>query len=631
MIFATAGHVDHGKTALIAALTGTDTDRLPEEKRRGLTIDLGYAYLEQPDGRRQGFIDVPGHERFLGNMLAGMGGINHALLVVAADDGIMPQTREHLAILHLLAVPSATVVISKADLADADRLIELEKELHDLLTVTSLAGSPVLTVSAHTGTGLETLRHRLFGLPEPPRPARGRRFRLAVDRVFTVSGAGLVATGSALSGQIAVGDSLWLAGSSTPMRVRGLHAQNRKAERGEAGERLALNLAGDIDRHRLERGSWLLGEAPPSPTARISVQLNAALGLSKPLRHWQAIHLHHATSHVTGRLVLLEGETLAAGDSMLAELTLDGALYLAEGDRLILRDADARHTLAGARVVELAPPLRHKRFGQRLACLHERADALDNDDRQLVLLADSDTGVDLQAFAWARQLTAVAVDQLPAFAQLIRVADHAFTPERWQMLGERVLAQLAELHQQQPDQLGAGRTRLRRLALPALPEAIAYARLDQLQDSGALINSRGWLHLPGHVLAFSDDEARLWQTLEGCFTAGFEPSWVRDLALASGEDEGRVRQLLKKAARLGHVSAIVPDRYYLQEIVRQLAARVTAHCREHGHSSATLLRDDIGGGRKLAIQILEHFDRTGFTRRVGNRHLLQDPGLFMVQ
>ena len=348
MIIATAGHVDHGKTTLLQAITGVNADRLPEEKARGMTIDLGYAYWPQPDGSVPGFIDVPGHEKFLSNMLAGVGGIDHALLVVACDDGVMAQTREHLAILQLTGNPALTVALTKADRVDAARIDAVRQEVLATLNDFGWEEAALFVTAATEARGIEELRAHLLQLPARAHPQH-QRFRLALDRAFTVKGAGLVVTGTALSGEVQVGDTLWLTGVNKPMRVRGLHAQNQPTARAHAGQRIALNIAGDAEKDDLTRGDWLLSVMPPEPSERVIVALQSHAALTQ----WQPLHIHHAASHITGRVSLL--------DNNLAELVLDTPLWLADNDRLVLRDISARETLAGARVVALHPPRRGKR------------------------------------------------------------------------------------------------------------------------------------------------------------------------------------------------------------------------------------------------------------------------------
>lgn len=611
MIIATAGHVDHGKTTLLQAISGINADRLPEEKRRGMTIDLGYAYWPQPDGRVLGFIDVPGHEKFLANMLAGVGGIDHALLVVACDDGVMAQTREHLAILRLSGHPALTVALTKADRVDEARVEEVRQQLDEELTRQGWQQAPVFVTAAPQSQGIDALRAHLLAL-RPDEHAVTRRFRLAVDRAFSVNGAGLVVTGTALGGQVAVGDTLWLTGADAPVRVRGLHAQNQPAEQAQAGQRIALNISGDVSKDQVARGDWLLAQKPPIAAERILVALDKDL----PIKHWQPLHLHHAASHITGRVSLLSDG--------LAELILDRPLWLAENDRLVLRDIGARQTLGGARVLSLTTPKRGKRQPEYLAWLAALAQA--DDDCQVLALHLPKGALDLAAFAWARQLTEKPLAKLLASHELLIAGDRALAQENAQLDQQRLLQVLAEYHQQHADQLGLGRARLRRMAVPQLSEALAFMMIDRLLAAGLLSNTRGWLHLPEHGLAFSAEEQILWARIEPLF--GDEAWWVRDLAAELGEDEAWVRTTLRKAAQLGHVTAVVVDRYYLSQRIEQFAALIRELDETQGSANAADFRDRLGVGRKLAIQVLEFFDRSGFTRRKGNQHLLRDSGLY---
>jgi selenocysteine-specific elongation factor len=611
MIIATAGHVDHGKTTLLQAITGINADRLPEEQRRGMTIDLGYAYWPQPDGRVLGFIDVPGHEKFLANMLAGIGGIDHALLVVACDDGVMAQTREHLAILRLSGRAQLTVALTKADRVDPARVAEVQTQVLAELAQQGWHDVPVFVTAAALGEGIDELRQHLLAL-QPGEHLLSRRFRLAVDRAFSVKGAGLVVTGTALGGSVAVGDTLWLTGADVPVRVRGLHAQNQAAERAVAGQRIALNISGDTSKDQLTRGDWLLAQQPPAAAERILVAIEADV----PIKHWQPLHIHHAASHITGRIALL--------DNNLAELILDRPLWLVENDRLVLRDISARQTLGAARVLGLSSPKRGKRQPEYLAWLAALAQA--SSDGQVLDLRLPGGALDLAAFAWARQLTDDGLLELLAGYALMISGEMALAPANVQAHEQRLLQVLADYHQQHADQLGLGRARLRRMALPALHEPLVFMMIDRLLAAGLLRNTRGWLHLPDHGLAFSSEQQALWNRIEPLF--GEEPWWVRDLAASLGEEENSVRAALRKAAQLGYVTAVVVDRYYLSQRIEQFAAMIRELDATQGSTNAGDFRDRLGVGRKLAIQVLEFFDRSGFTRRRGNQHLLRDRGLF---
>ncbi|CAD5351290.1 TPA: selenocysteine-specific translation elongation factor [Citrobacter freundii] len=611
MIIATAGHVDHGKTTLLQAITGVNADRLPEEKKRGMTIDLGYAYWPQPDGRILGFIDVPGHEKFLSNMLAGVGGIDHALLVVACDDGVMAQTREHLQILQLTGNPQITVALTKADRVDEARIEEVRAEIKATLGNYGFVESVLFVTAASEGRGIEELREHLLQLTSREH-ARDHSFRLAIDRAFTVKGAGLVVTGTALSGEVNVGDTLWLTGVNKPMRVRSLHAQNQATDRAQAGQRIALNIAGDAQKEELNRGDWLLADAPPEAFTRVIVSLEHAA----PLMQWQPLHIHHAASHVTGRISLLEGT--------LAELVFDTPLWLADNDRLVLRDISARTTLAGARVVTLNPPRRGKRKPEYLQWLSALENAQSDGDALALHLTRG--AVNIPDFAWARQLNGNGMRPLieqHGFIQAGYSLLDATVAARWQ---RKILDTLATYHDQHRDEPGPGRERLRRMALPMEDEALVLLLIEKMRESGVIHSHHGWLHLPDHKAGFSDEQQAIWQKAEPLF--GDEPWWVRDLAKQTGTDEQMMRVVLRQAAQQGIITAIVKDRYYRNDRIVAFANMIRELDQERGSTCAADFRDRLNIGRKLAIQILEYFDRIGFTRRRGNDHLLRDALLF---
>ncbi|HEW9971977.1 TPA: selenocysteine-specific translation elongation factor [Enterobacter cloacae] len=611
MIIATAGHVDHGKTTLLQAITGVNADRLPEEKKRGMTIDLGYAYWPQPDGRVLGFIDVPGHEKFLSNMLAGVGGIDHALLVVACDDGVMAQTREHLAILQLTGNPQLTVALTKADRVDATRIHEVREAVQATLREYGFTDAALFETVATEGRGIDALRHHLQQLSSREH-ASDHRFRLAIDRAFTVKGAGLVVTGTALSGEVKVGDTVWLTGINKPMRVRGLHAQNQPVDHAHAGQRIALNIAGDAEKAQLNRGDWLLSEAPPEPSERVIVSLQTHI----PLSQWQPLHIHHAASHITGRVSLLEND--------LAELVFDTPLWLADNDRLVLRDISARETLAGARVVTLNPPRRGKRKPEYLQWLSALAQA--SNDKAALEVHLERGAVNLTDFAWARQLSnegLLPLTQQPGFIQAGNNLLNAPVAACWQ---RKVLHTLATYHEQHQDEPGPGRERLRRMALPMEDDALVLLLIENMRESGVIKSHHGWLHLPDHKAGFTAEQEAIWQKVAPLF--GDEPWWVRDLARETNTDEQVMRQVLRHAAQQGLIVAIVKDRYYRNDRIVAFASLIRELDQARGSTCAADFRDRLNVGRKLAIQILEYFNRIGFTRRRGNDHLLRDSLLF---
>ncbi|MBE7375269.1 selenocysteine-specific translation elongation factor [Pseudomonas lopnurensis] len=631
MIVGTAGHIDHGKTALLEALTGQQGDRRREERERGITIDLGYAYADLGEGTLTGFIDVPGHERFVHNMLAGASGIDCMLLVVAADDGVMPQTREHLAIVELLGIRRAIVALTKIDRAEPQRIAEVRQQIEDLLAPGPLAGAPIFPVSSISGQGVDALRSAL--IDEAARVharSDSGHFRLAIDRAFSVTGAGVVVTGTAFAGHVRVGDELLLSPSGKNVRVRGLHAQNRAAGEAHAGQRVALNLAGErLAVEQIHRGDWLLQPLLHAPTQRIDVELQLLPGEAHELRHWTPVHVHLGAQDVTARVALLEGESLAPGGRMFAQLLLNAPAHAVHGDRVVLRDQSAQRTLGGGHVLDPFAPPRNRRREARLAQL--RALNQPTLERALPdLLASAINGLDPQALE--RQFNRPRGNwQLPADALEIATRQGArlFDHEHWNALGETLLAALQRFHDEQPDELGPDRDRLRRYALPQLERPVFIALLEQALAAGAIETSGPWLHRPDHRVRLSDTEETLKERLWPLLEAGrFDPPWVRDLARELGVEEAQMRQLLRKLARLGLLQQVVKDLFYPEFTIRQLAGHVLQLEAQSGVIRAAAFRDRIQLGRKRSIQLLEHFDRIGFTRRFGNeRKVRRDSAL----
>jgi selenocysteine-specific elongation factor len=627
MIVGTAGHIDHGKTSLVKALTGVDTDRLKEEKARGITLDLGYAYSPLPEGGVLGFIDVPGHEKLVHNMLAGATGIDFMLLAVAADDGPMPQTREHLQILSLLGLTRGAVALTKIDRVTKQRLDEAYAETASLLKGTPLEDSPIFPLSTVSGEGVELLRNYLAEAAAalPPRPPAGN-FRLAVDRCFTLAGTGTVVTGTVFSGAVRVGDHLLLSPSGIEVRVRSIHAQNRPAETGLTGQRCALNLAGtDFDKSGVRRGDWLLAEAAHAPTQRLDVRLRLLPGAERALRHWSPVHFHLGSADVPVRVVLLEHELLEPGASGLAQVVLDRPIGALRGDRFIIRDQSATRTVGGGMVLDLFPPAHKRRTPERLAMLA----ALEQPSAHAALrgmLDAAPNGIDLRRFIISANLSPAEADALRRAVPLTEVNGTAFPVHAWNELRQTVLDCLADMHRLSPDLLGPDAGKLRTLAAPHLPHAVFGSLLRELRDEGRIVQSGPWLHLPEHRIALSATDQKLWQRLAPLLLEQpFQPPRVRDLAHALQMGEAHVRLLLQQVATLGEVYRVAHDHYFMAQSVGQLAAivREIAAKQADGKVTAALFRDRIGTGRKLAIQILEFFDASAVTRRAGDAHHLR--------
>ncbi|MBK7617263.1 MAG: selenocysteine-specific translation elongation factor [Burkholderiales bacterium] len=655
MIIGTAGHIDHGKTTLVRALTGVDTDRLPEEKARGISIELGYAFLDvpgQPEAR-VGFIDVPGHERLVHTMLAGATGIDLALLLVAADDGVMPQTREHLAVLSLLGIARGALVITKCDRADAARIAQVQAEVFSLLAPTPLAGTPVFEVSAVSGDGVDALRCWLLqqqaalpGVAQAPAPDA---FRLAVDRVFTLGGAGTVATGTVFAGAVRVGDELVLApaaGSGARLlddaprlRVRSLHAQNRQVDQALAGQRCAVALAG-IAKEAVQRGQWLCAPALALQTDRLDVRLTLWHDESRALRSGASVHVHIGSAQAMGTVAVLAAadgnaaaDQLAPGQSGLVQLVLRTPVGAWAGDRVVLRDAAASRTLAGGVVLDPFAPARYRRTPQRLAEL--AAAALPEPASRLLAWLDAcPLGLDLKRHAAAQ---ASPVPPLPVdVLQAREGSGHwALAARHGQAVEQAVLAGLQAFHASHPEEMGPDAARLRRLAAPRLHEALWRALLDRLRSSGQVQVKGAFVHLPEHGVRLTAVDERLAQKLGPLLdAAGFEGAWVRDLARDMKESEPLTRVTMARLAQGGELHQVVRDLYYPVPTVQRLvalASQVGAQAAEPGQVTAAAFRDATGLGRKRAIQILEYFDRIGLLRRVGDVHKLRADSALLTE
>jgi selenocysteine-specific elongation factor len=635
MILATAGHIDHGKTALVQALTGVDADRLPEEKRRGLTIDLGFAYASLPNGAEIGFVDVPGHERFLPNMLAGVLSIDRVLLVVAADDGPRPQTIEHLDILELIGVAEITGVVTKIDRVSAGRVEQVVGEVEELLAAAGYAGSLIFPVSSRTGDGIPALLRHLektaaVAAAERAKAIASGLFRLPIDRAFTLPGIGLVVTGTVAAGAVAVGDRLMISPGGTAVRVRGLHAQNRPIENAAAGERCAVNIVGSFpEGGEPRRGDWLVAPERHLPARRLDLYLRASRYAEAPLRDGLPVHLHLGTGDIVGRAAVLSGRAIAPGESGFVQIDLErpvGALY---GDRVVLRDHAARHTLGGGRVVDPLAPRRGRRLPARLEWLEAMAPA--DPAAALARLLAAEGVVDLAHFGLVRNLAPAELAALAETesAQFILVgperAPVAVTPARLAALAKAIVDALAAWHQAQPDSLGPTRPALIMRLRAAGPQAAFDAALSQLAAAGRAVREGGMWRLLEHRPRLTAADEKLWERVCPLLAAGeLRPPRVREVAATLALEPEAVERLLNRAERLGRAAKVADNRYFLPETVARLVqiACGLAETSSEGAFTAQMFKDRSGVGRNLTIQILEYLDRMGATRRIGDARIV---------
>ncbi len=622
MIVATAGHIDHGKTALVKALTGVDTDRLPEEKSRGITIDLGFAYLRLPGGETVGFVDVPGHERLVHTMMAGASGVDVALVVVAAD-GVMPQTLEHLAVLDLLGVRRGIVALTKSDRVEAAPLAEAAAEIRNALAGTALETAPVVPCSSVTGEGVPEVARRLrdAALATSERSGAGR-FRLAVDRSFTLPGVGLIVTGTVHAGRVSVGDRLVLSPAGIEARVRGLHAQNNAATQGDAGQRVALNITGNrLDKDAVKRGDWMVAPELHQPTDRLDVRLRLLRSEAGALRHWTTVHVHLAAAGVTGRVALLEGGALHPGDEAFAQIVLDMPIGALWGDRFALRDASAQRTIGGGRVLDPFPPQRRSRAPGRCAALS----ALNHDDHAdglRSLLQVMPAGVDLDWFHLARNLGDAEAEALSGSCVVVETAGSrrrlAFSAERWKEINDRLLDAVGSYHERHPDTWGATVEEVATV-FPAALGPVAPAAIKALVGSKALQRTGQLLHLPGREIRLTAADAALWDEVRAVLDeAGLNPLRVSFLAERLGLEDATIRPLLDKLSRIDWLCRASRAYYLLPETAARLAAEAQRVAADGAAELLTVghFREATGISRHAAMPVLEFFDRVGLTRRV---------------
>ncbi len=633
MILATAGHIDHGKTALIRALTGVDADRLPEEKRRGLTIDLGFAYATLPDGTELGFVDVPGHERFLPNMLAGVLSIDRVLLVVAADDGPRPQTLEHLDILELIGIHEITGVVTKIDRVERGRTDAVAAETGALLVAAGFPQPAIFPVSSRTGEGIPALAGHL--LKSAQAAARNRAvasasglFRMPIDRAFTLPGIGLVVTGTIAGGTVATGDRLVLSPQGTPVRVRGLHGHSRPIETAAAGERCAINVAASFpEGGEPRRGDWILAAERHAPTTRFDLSLRVSRYAEAPLRDGLPVHLHLGTTDTVGRAAVLGSREIAPGESGFVQLDLERPVGALCGDRTVLRDHAARRTLAGGRVIDPFAPRRGRRQPARLAVLE--ALAATGPAQALARHLAVEGVVDLAKFALARNLTPGELDGLIEAGGFLRVgparAPVAVTPERLAALGDKIVETLGAWHQAQPDTLGPSRPALITQLRGSGPEAVLDAALAELAGAGRVVRQGPIWSLPDHQPRLTRSDERLWERICPLLaTADLRAPRIRELAAALGLQPDAVERFLGRAERLGRVARVADNRFFLPETLARLAeiARELADSSPEGTFTAATFKERCGIGRNVTIQILEYLDKMGVTRRIGDTRIV---------
>jgi len=624
-VIGTAGHIDHGKTSLIKALTGQDTDRLKEEKERGISIDLGFAHLNLPDGTAAGIVDVPGHERFIKNMLAGAHGIDLVLFTVAADDGVMPQTEEHLDIVHLLGVKMAIFVITKADLVPPAKIADVEEEIKILTLGTLLENSPIITVSTVTGQGLAALKEQISQtLKSCDKPVPGGYFRLPVDRAFILQGHGVIVTGTALSGEIQVGERVRCLPGDQLFRVRSLQVHGNSVERAGWGQRVALNLTGP-ERAAIERGHVMCSEKLSLTSNRFDAFMEVRPAAAKGIKNHQRVRIHQGAAERLAKIILLGSKERAEPkESAYCQVTLSEPLLVLRGDHFIVRDETGQRTLGGGTVIH--PWARKHKRGD--AALPAKLKTLHSGDLQQL----AETFLD-ESEAFALPLESVhqflnlkeeearqCIDRVASILAFSAEGEKLYTTKtKWQRLREAMITALKGFHVSHPLVPGMDMEEIRGKLIFELSPKIFRVLVDALSAEKAIVKEENLLRLPEHRVQVGGQEKSLMEKIKKILgEQPMAPPDVKQIEKDLGVSRAKLADVLRLLEREGSVVRVATDLYFLTSCVDKVRGVLYKFLTAKGEISAAAFRDLLGSSRKYTIALLEYFDREGFTMRIGD-------------
>ena len=631
IVLGTAGHIDHGKTALIKALTGIDTDRLKEEKERGITIELGFASLVLPSGLRMGIVDVPGHEKFVKHMVAGAWGIDLVALVVAADEGIMPQTGEHLDICRLLAVKKGLVVVSKIDLADPELVQLVGEEVRELVKGTFLEGAPIVNVSSLTGEGIPQLLTTLDRLANevPGRTSEGL-FRLPIDRVFVMKGFGTVVTGTLVSGSISVGNTVQILPLLREGKVRGIQVHNEIVEMARAGQRTAVNLQG-IEKSRINRGDVLVFPQTITPTYMVDAYLEYLPTSPRPLRNRIKQRFHIGTSSRLATIVLLDREELAPGEKGFVQLRFEKPVVALPQDRFVIRGSSAIQTLGGGVIID-SHPAKHKRLARDvLAGLMILREGEEEEIVSQQLASSGGRGMTLRELGERVNIPPSRLSKLlkglMSRAKIVTIdgdEGRFIHHVGYEQLKKKTLSYILEFHEKHPLRLGPSKEEVKS-KLPKTVEAKLFHRmLKELMDSNEVLIEKDKLRLPTHRVSLRDDQKRLKNMVEGFFEkGGLQSPSPKELASKLSTDESEVRNVIRLLMEEGAIIKAKEDIYFHKEAVEKLKGELIQFLRAHHEITTAQFKEITKVSRKYAIPLIEYFDNSKITIRVGEKRLLR--------
>lgn len=631
LILGTAGHIDHGKTSLVRALTGINTDRLPEEKSRGITIELGFAHLELPGGLQFGIVDVPGHERFVRTMVAGVGGMDMVMLVIAADEGVMPQTREHLEICQLLGVKRGLVVLTKSDLVEPDWLDLVVEEVRDYLVGSFLEEAPIVPASSRTGAGIEAVKAELAWLAvQVDEKKTEGPFRLPVDRVFTVTGFGTVVTGTLLSGTISVGDEVELLPSGLPARVRGVQTHGRRGDAASAGQRVAVNLQG-VEHTEVERGDIVVPRGVYRTTRAVDARLDYLPSAPRELRHRSTLRLHSATYEVPAQVILLDRDALIPGDSAYIQLRLRHPVLLLPGDPFVLRSYSPQATLGGGRVLDPMPPRRRRRSDEALALLQALGEHSEPDTVRLLVSGSLLTGICFEDIVVRGGLSARRTEAVMAallstgeVVQMVREPRLFLSRASFASLKGLLLSEVEGYLRDNPLREGLGKEELK-TRLPRRSDPRFFTPLlASLEKEGKIVVDRDLVKLPGRKGTVTVDQADFQVRVEKALQrGGYEPPTIKEMCDSLHCVEKMLLEHLNILAREGRAVKVKSDIFYAPEPVADIREKLMAYLRDKGEIMPPEFRELTGLSRKFMIPLLEFFDQEKMTIRVGDKRILR--------
>jgi len=632
IILGTAGHVDHGKTSLVKALTGIDTDRLKEEKERGITIELGFASLTLPDGRLLGLVDVPGHERFIKHMVAGAGGIDLVVLVIAADEGVMPQTKEHLDICSLLGIKKGLVALTKIDLVDPSWLELVTDDVREYLHGTFLAAAPLVPVSAVSGEGLPELLQAISDVADQIEEDYDTGiFRLPVDRVFTMKGFGTVVTGTLLSGAIRVGDEVAILPGQITAKVRGLQVHNRPVEEAEAGQRTAVNLQG-LDKTAIFRGDVLAYPATLRPSRRLDVAIEYLAAAGKKLKNRTLVRLHVGASELIARVVLMNQDELAPGEKAYAQLMLESPAVVMTRDRFVIRSYSPMTTIGGGMILD-SQAMKHKRHLEQVErdfrVLHHGSDQ----ERTAVMLARAGlAGITARQLAVRtglhQAMMKTVLAELFAKKQAVLIdkeETRALAIDLYNVLQERIVTQTKLYHEKFPLKEGLQKEELKTILGRLVGPKLFHHAIMDLEKGGRLVVDKEYVRLAGHAVDLSGalgdlrgDLARLY------LDAGLTPPMDKEVKEKFSDRKTQVDKIREVMLKEGLLIKVSPDLCFHREVIHQLRNEYKNLLIREGKASPAGFKELTGLSRKFIIPLMEYFDMTKLTIRAGDYRLLRD-------